>query len=112
MRKKRFFAFVLTGLMMLRVSPAAYAAGSGDVSGVIKDTWTDAAGQIKTVVNDVVFPALSLILAIAFFVKLGAAYFDYRKHGMMEWPGPAILFVCLVFSLVAPNFIWQIINIS
>lgn len=111
MKKKNAIAIVPIVLIILFISPAVYAA-NGDVSGVIKNTWTDAAKQIKIVIDDVVFPALSLILAIAFFVKLGGAYFDYRKHGMMEWTGPAILFVCLVFSLVAPKFIWQIINIS
>ena len=75
---------------------------------------TDLAGrssQIKTVVDNVVFPALSMVLAIAFFAKLAMAYFDYRKHGQFEWAGPVILFVCLVFVLLAPNYIWGIIGI-
>ena len=54
-------------------------------------------------------PARSL--AIAFFVKLAMAYFDYRKHGQFEWTGPAILFVCLIFVLLAPNYIWNIVGI-
>ena len=66
---------------------------------------------VKTVVDTVVFPALSLVLAIAFFVKLAMAYFDYRKHGQFEWTGPAILFVCLIFVLLAPNYIWNIVGI-
>ena len=49
--------------------------------------------------------------AIAFFAKLAMAYFDYRKHGQFEWAGPVILFVCLVFVLLAPNYIWGIIGI-
>ena len=55
--------------------------------------------------------ALDMILAIAFFVKLGGAYFDYRQRGQFEWTGPAILFACLIFSLVAPKYIWNIIGI-
>ena len=43
--------------------------------------------------------------------KLAMAYFDYRKHGQFEWAGPVILFVCLVFVLLAPNYIWGIIGI-
>ena len=58
-----------------------------------------------------VFSALDMILAIAFFVKLGGAYFDYRQRGQFEWTGPAILFACLIFSLVAPKYIWNIIGI-
>ena len=67
--------------------------------------------QIKTVVDSVVFPALGMVLAIAFFVKLAMAYFDYRKHGQFEWTGPAILFVCLIFVLLAPNYIWGIVGL-
>ena len=46
-----------------------------------------------------------------FFAKLGTAYFDYRKSGQFEWTAPAILFACLVFTLTAPLYIWQIIGI-
>lgn len=67
--------------------------------------------QIKSVVNKVVFPAIDMILAIFFFVKLGTAYFDYRKTGQFEWTAPAILFACLVFTLTAPLYIWGIIGV-
>lgn len=108
-RKKigRILLLVLA-LTMLCCVPA-FAAG--DVAGAVEQTWQDAAAQIKTVVNNVVFPALSMILAIAFFVKLALCYFDYRKHGQFEWAGPAILFVCLIFVLLAPTYIWGIIGI-
>ncbi len=95
---------VLLGLLCFCV--AAYAAPSGDVSGAIESTWNDASAQIKSVVNKVVFPAIDLIMAVFFFVKLGTAYFDYRKHGQFEWAAPAILFACLVFMLTAPLYIW------
>ncbi len=38
------------------------ALAAGEVSDAIEATWKDAAGQIKTIVNSVVFPAISLIL--------------------------------------------------
>ncbi|MDD3833551.1 MAG: DUF3852 family protein [Oscillospiraceae bacterium] len=82
---------------------------AGTVAGAIESTWNEASGQIKTVVNKVVFPAIDLILAVFFFAKLGTAYFDYRKHGQFEWAAPAILFACLVFTLTAPLYIWQIL---
>jgi hypothetical protein len=88
-----------------------FAAGTGDVAGAIEGTWREASGQIKTVVNKVVFPAIDLILAVFFFAKLGMAYFDYRKHGQFEWSAPAILFACLVFTLTAPLYIWTILGI-
>ena len=51
-------------------SVAAYATGSGDVAGAVESTWAAASGQIKTVVNNVVFPAIDMILAIFFFVNI------------------------------------------
>jgi len=85
-------------------------AADGDVSGAIEQTWTAASGQVKTVVDNVVFPALDMILVIAFFVKVGSAYFDYRQRGQFEWTAPAILLVCLIFCLTAPSYIWGIIG--
>ena len=107
--KKLLLIFALSLLLCM----PAFASGgtTGNVAGVVEQTWKAAAGQIKTVVNNVVFPALDMILAIAFFGKLGMAYFDYRKHGQFEWAGPAILFACLVFVLLAPTYIWTIIGI-
>lgn len=89
----------------------AEEGATGDVSGVIQDTWGAAAGQIKAVVNTVVFPAIDLILAVFFFGKIATAYMDYRKHGQFEWTAPAILFAGLVFSLTAPLYLWNIIGI-
>ena len=109
-KHKRILAIsVLTVLMVYILSTSALAAG--DVAGAVNQAWTGASSQIKTVVNSVVFPALDMILAIAFFGKLGMAYFDYRKHGQFEWTGPAILFACLIFTLTAPTYIWSIIGI-
>ena len=117
--KQTLRIFVITLTMSLLCGVPALAAGSsssssssgGDVAGAVEQTWTDASSQIKTVVDNVVFPALSMVLAIAFFAKLAMAYFDYRKHGQFEWAGPVILFVCLIFVMLAPNYIWGIIGI-
>lgn len=105
-----------TGIFLLVFLVALYflsgmALAAGDVAGAIESTWKSAAVQIKTVVNNVVFPAIDLILAVFFFAKLAMTYFDYRKHGQFEWSGPAILFVCLVFALTAPLYIWQIVGV-
>ena len=111
-KSKKFlsmFAVVLV-LCCLMANPA-FAAGTGDVASAVENTWSTASGQIKTVVNNVVFPAIDLILAVFFFAKLGMAYFDYRKSGQFEWTAPAILFACLVFTLTAPTYIWGIIGI-
>lgn len=107
--KKTALLFCIAFLIASVYCVPSYAA-SGDVAGAIEGTWTTAAAQIKTVVNKVVFPAIDLILAVFFFAKLGTAYFDYRKHGQFEWAAPAILFACLVFTLTAPLYIWQILG--
>lgn len=111
MKKKIMILLIVIVTASLLAMPAFASTGGGNVSGVIEQTWQSASQQIKEVVNKVVFPALSIVLVIAFFVKVGTAYFDYRKHGQFEWAAPAILFVCLVFSLIAPQFIWQVIGI-
>jgi type IV secretory pathway VirB2 component (pilin) len=111
--KKKITAILCALLSAVAMAVPAFASsgGGGNVSSVIEQTWESANTQIKEVVNNVVFPALSLVLVVAFFVKVATAYFDYRKHGQFEWAPPAILFVCLVFSLLAPQFIWQVIGI-
>ena len=114
-KKMKFSRIICTTLALIiavsAMSLTAFAAGTGDVAGAIENTWSKASGQIKQVVNNVVFPIIDLVLTVFFFAKLGLAYFDYRKSGHFEWAAPAILFACLVFTLTAPMYIWQIINI-
>lgn len=73
--KKMALMLCLVLMVSLYFATSAFAA-SGDVAGAIEGTWNDASDQIKTVVNNVVFPAIDLILAVFFFAKLGTAYFD------------------------------------
>jgi len=109
--KKKAISMLCALALMLTMAVPAFAAPTGDVSGVIEQTWQSAAQQIKTVVNSVVFPALDMILVILLFVKIASAYMDYRKHGQMEWAPIAILFAGLIFSLTAPTYIWTILGI-
>ena len=108
--KLKKWVYVLLAVFMLAGLFCMPAVAAGDVADAVEQTWGDASEQIKAVVDSVVFPALSMVLAIAFFVKLALTYFEYRKHGQFEWTGPAILFVCLIFVLLAPNYIWGIIG--
>ena len=108
--KKIIISIALVIYLALIFSASVFAAGEGDVAGAIENTWNTAKVQIKSVVNNVVFPAIDLILAVFFFVKVGTAYFDYRKSGQFEWTAPAILFACLVFTLTAPLYIWSILG--
>ena len=109
MNRKRFLP-MLTAFYLLAALFCTPALAVGSVADAVEQTWGDASEQIKAVVDSVVFPALSMVLAIAFFVKLALTYFEYRKHGQFEWTGRAILFVCLIFVLLAPNYIWGIIG--
>ena len=96
-------------MMMTFMAVPAFATSAGNVSGAIESTWNAAQGQVKDIVNNVVFPVIDMILAILFFVKIATAYMDYRKHGQFEFTAPAILFACLLFSLTAPSYIWSIL---
>ena len=112
--KFNYKKLALVGLMVLILvsmfSVSAFAAGTGDVAGAVEDTWKEARGQIKDVVNNVIFPVIDLVLAVLFFVKVATAYLDYRKHGQFEWTAPAILLGTLIFSLTCPLYIWNILG--
>ena len=110
MKIKRLLSLLAVILVLAVITVPVFAAGTGDVSGAVESTWTTARTQIKDVVNNVVFPVLDLILAVFLFVKLGSAYFDYRKSGQFEWTAPAILFGCLIFVLTAPTYLWGILG--
>ena len=99
-RKKGIRVLLLALTVAALCMVPAFASSAGNVADAVEQTWTDAAGQIKTVV-----------VGIAFFVKVALCFFDYRKHGQFEWTGAAILFVCLIFVLLAPNYIWNIVGI-
>ena len=109
MKKYWRILFCVLLVAMLTSAFAMNAFAAGDVAGAIEQTWNTAKGQVQTVVNNVVFPVVDMILAILFFVKLGTAYFDYRKHGQFEFAAPCILFACLIFTLTAPLYIWNIL---
>ena len=112
MKHKKIMILALALLLLTALCCTSALAAGGDVAERGQEqTWKEAATQIKSVVEKVVFPALDMILAIAFFVKLGGAYFDFRQRGQFEWTGPAILFACLIFTLTAPKYIWSIIGI-
>ena len=111
MKKKYLRIMAVAIVLALLCAVPALAEGTGDVSGAVESTWNEAAQQLKSIVNKVVFPALDAILAVFFFVKVGCAFFDYRKHGQFEWAPPAILLACLIFTLTAPTYIWGIVGL-
>lgn len=63
-------------LMVVCMAVPAFATSGGNVSGAIQGTWNAAQGQIKDIVNNVVFPVIDMILAVLLFVKIATAYMD------------------------------------
>ena len=109
--KKLTRILTMVAVLVLVVTTMAMPAfAAGNVSGAIENTWNAAQGQVKDIVNNVVFPVIDMNLAILFFVKPATAYMDYRKHGQFEFTAPAILFACLLFSLTAPTYIWTVLG--
>lgn len=108
--KKKVIVLLVMALFMVAMMSVTAFAAEGDVAGAVEDTWIAARGQIKTVVNNVIFPVIDLVLAVLFFIKVATAYLDYRKHGQFEWTAPAILLGTLVFSLTCPLYIWKILG--
>jgi cell shape-determining protein MreC len=109
--KKKWLKILISSLVIVIIFAtfAMTTFAAGNVAGAIESTWNSAKSQVQTVVNNVVFPVVDMILAILFFVKVGTSYFDYRKHGQFEFAAPAILFACLIFTLTAPLYIWTIL---
>lgn len=108
--KKKVIVLLVMALFMVAMMSITAFAAEGNVAGAVEDTWIAARGQIKTVVNNVIFPVIDLVLAVLFFIKVATAYLDYRKHGQFEWTAPAILLGTLVFSLTCPLYIWKILG--
>ncbi|MBR3032214.1 MAG: DUF3852 domain-containing protein [Clostridiales bacterium] len=110
-KTRRILCMILMIVLVVGIMAApCLADGNGDVAGAVESTWNSAKSQIKDITNKVIFPVIDMILAILFFVKVGTAYFDYRKHGQFEFAAPCILFACLIFSLTAPLYIWNIVG--
>lgn len=112
-KKKSRMPFVAAWLaaMLLLTTQAFAAPSAGNVSTAIESTWKSAAAQIKTVTNNVIFPIVDCVLVIMLFVKLALLYFDYKKHGEVEFMPAAILFFGLLFSLTAPLYVWTVIGV-
>ena len=108
---KRAIACELASVMAFVNLAVITAHAEGDVAGAVTGTWNTAKGQIKSVVDNVIFPVIDVILAILLFVKIGLAYMEYRKHGQLEWTPIAIIFACLIFTITAPLYIWSVVNI-
>ena len=68
--KKLAVLTVLVLVVTCMMATTAFAAGTGDVAGAVEGTWATASGQIKSVVNNVVFLLLLLVFVLLLFLLL------------------------------------------
>ncbi len=83
--KRMLLTLVVVCLMATTFVIPVSATAGGNVAGAIEGTWTAAKGQVQTIVNNVVFPVIDMVLAVLLFVKIATCYMDYRKHGQFEF---------------------------
>ena len=71
--KKRFTRVMVMAavvvMMMAFMAVPAFATSAGNVSGAIESTWNAAQGQVKDIVNNVVFPVIDGSLNIDDIVR-------------------------------------------
>ena len=108
MRNRRILVISLVRFLCLLTM---IMAGADSVADVVQGTVNEAMGQVKDVVNKVVFPVIDVVLTIILFVKIATAYMDYRKKGQFEFAPIAILLASLIFSLTCPLYIWRIVGV-
>ena len=88
MKTERTYKIICSCLIVTLVVTlfAVPCFAAGDVAGAIESTWNAAKEQIQQVTNNVIFPALDMILAILFFVKVGGAYLNTRSTVNLNSP--------------------------
>ena len=92
----------------VRTSPEPYGARAGqrlpaqrlDPQGAEKE---------KMPVKKKLTAVCVLMAAVCLFA--GTTYYEYRKHGQIEWTGLILLFAGLVLTLTAPLYIWTIAGV-
>ena len=72
-RKKGIRVLLLALTVAALCMVPAFASSAGNVADAVEQTWTDAAGQIKTVVDTVVFPDCILCQGGTVLLRLSQA---------------------------------------
>lgn len=104
------YCLLLLMLVVSMLSMPAYATdvGSGNIAGVVTDVWNNASGQMKTICNQVVFPAMAVVCAVGFAISLIIAVVNFKKHHTIEIGWPIALLVGLLFALTASSWVWAL----
>lgn len=114
-KKIRLFnCFLLMVLLICFLTLPALAedggTAAGDVSGAIEGIWQNVSGQMKTICNNVVFPALAVVCGIGFVISLVICIFNYKKHHSVEVGWPIALLIGLIVALTAPSWVWVLVG--
>lgn len=90
----------------------ALAAGSADVAGAVTSAYNSyVQPQIKSLVNGVIFPIISILLAAILVAKIAVSAYSYKHNGnQFEWHVAFGLFCGLIVSLTAKLWIWNVIK--
>lgn len=115
---KKLSALVTAFLTSCYLSLVTFAEGgetgggttTGDVAGAITGMWGNVKGQIKTICNDVVFPACAFALAVVLIVFIVKAVLSYREGNGIHWGGIIASLIGLVVVVTAPLYIWGLIG--
>ena len=83
---------------------------AGDIAGAVEGIWENVSGQLKSICNNVVFPALSWVCGIGFIFALVVSIVNYKKHHTVEVGWSIALLIGLIVSLTAPAWIWTLIG--
>ncbi len=94
----------------LAADETSSAGSKGDFAGLIKNIWNGIKGQIKPICNDVIFPVLGGVLAIAFIVVSCMCYSDYKKSNRVNLTGPILLLIGSIAMFTAPLYLWTTIG--
>jgi hypothetical protein len=114
MKLKNFFKSAVStisitaGVLLMGLTVSANPANV--VSNAVQNAWNAIFGEVRSIVDLVIFPAISVILSIMFFVSLTTQYFEYRKTGHFDFAKPGILLFGLVIAITAPLYIWAIVG--
>lgn len=112
--RRLFHCCLLLMLITTILTTPAYAeedSTAGDIAGVVSGIWNNASGQVKTICNDVVFPALSITCAIGFTIAVIVSLVNYKKHHTIEVGWAIALLIGLLASLTANTWVWALAGI-
>lgn len=104
-----FSTLTVTALAAEETTPASSTSGSGDIAGLITNTWNAIKGQGKTIVN-LAFLIAGGIMTLWAIGSLSTCAAEYHKCKHIE-AGPVVLkFAIALIFFTAPLYIWGTIG--